>query len=146
MLIVVDPGDGCVSLHYALLRTCSNVSRMKYLKVFFFFKAHRENMRRELRRISKDTDDKVVDGNVGLEGESRPAGQVWAETCLLLPLLCAPAGRSGGIPRGGPVPAPGSGWDDSWKRLQCRLRCSATDSQPLFCRPTSLSSPTQRMF
>lgn len=47
-------------------------------------------MLRELRRISKDTDDKVVDGNVGLEGESPPAGQVWAETCLLLPLAFCP--------------------------------------------------------
>ena len=55
-----------------------------------FFKAHRGNMLRELRRISKDTGDKVADGKVGLEGESRPAGQVWAETCLLLPLAFCP--------------------------------------------------------
>ena len=56
----------------------------------FFFKAHRGNMLRELRRISKDTDEEVADGKVGLEGESRPAGQVWAETCLPLPLAFCP--------------------------------------------------------
>ena len=47
-------------------------------------------MLRELRRISKDTDDEVADGKVGLEGESRPAGQVWAENCLPLPLAFCP--------------------------------------------------------
>lgn len=58
-------------------------------------------MRRELRRISKDTDDKGWLMGMGLRRQAASGG---VETCLLLPLaLCPQVGR---VLRG-PVPAPG---------------------------------------